>query len=170
MTIHERTTDYGTRYLDCTCDTTAIRIRTQSNGVKIYALQCLDCGRQLRAISKQAPEIIEMPNRLPFDTHLQAQWQARQQQHRATQQAERDGARILEGIEWRARYEAHLKSTAWRMKRQQVLARAKDRCEGCGVHMATQVQHITYEHLGNEFLFELVAVCDDCHRRIHDKG
>ena len=32
---------------------------------------------------------------------------------------------------------------------------------------ATQVHHLTYAHLGDELLFELISVCDDCRKRIH---
>ena len=39
-------------------------------------------------------------------------------------------------------------------------------CEGCGVRRAAQVHHLTYEHVGDELLFELVAVCGQCHDRI----
>jgi hypothetical protein len=27
--------------------------------------------------------------------------------------------------------------------------------------------HLTYAHLGDELLFELISVCDDCHARLH---
>jgi hypothetical protein len=29
------------------------------------------------------------------------------------------------------------------------------------------VHHLTYAHVFNEFLFELMAVCDECHDRLH---
>lgn len=28
--------------------------------------------------------------------------------------------------------------------------------------------HLTYAHVTQEFLFELVAICGDCHARVHD--
>ena len=33
----------------------------------------------------------------------------------------------------------------------------------------TQCHHLTYENVGEEFLFELVALCSDCHERLHQK-
>lgn len=42
-------------------------------------------------------------------------------------------------------------------------------CEGCGKARATQVHHKTYRNLGDEFLFELVALCDACHKRLRAK-
>ena len=32
---------------------------------------------------------------------------------------------------------------------------------------ATQAHHLTYEHMGDEFLWELKAVCRPCHERWH---
>lgn len=53
-----------------------------------------------------------------------------------------------------------------------VLERANHVCEGCGVNAATEVHHKTYKNVGNEFLFELVAICRPCHQRYHadDEG
>ena len=33
--------------------------------------------------------------------------------------------------------------------------------------MAKQVHHTTYANVGHEFLFELVALCPECHNRYH---
>jgi hypothetical protein len=62
----------------------------------------------------------------------------------------------------------YLQTDAWRDKRAKVMRRANWICEGCGVNKASQVHHLTYDHHGNEFLFELVAICTPCHERIHD--
>jgi 5-methylcytosine-specific restriction endonuclease McrA len=48
-----------------------------------------------------------------------------------------------------------------------VLQRANGHCEGCGQRKAVQVHHLTYEHVGQEFLWELRAVCSECHDRLH---
>src|SRR5439155_22697334 len=65
------------------------------------------------------------------------------------------------------KYNAYLESKEWQDKRERVLKRANGQCEGCGAKAATQAHHLTYAHVFNEFLFELVAVCDDCHQRLH---
>jgi len=48
-----------------------------------------------------------------------------------------------------------------------VFERANGLCEGCAEHTARHVHHKTYEHVCNEFLWELVAVCERCHQAIH---
>ena len=67
----------------------------------------------------------------------------------------------------RNRYERYLLSAEWKRTRELVLLRAKYRCEGCGIRDATEAHHMTYAHLGNEFLWELRAVCEFCHQRFH---
>lgn len=167
MTVQAITTELGYTYLKCDCDRTAIRIRTQSNGVRIYAEQCLDCGRQLRAVSKNSPEILEMPERVPFDTELATRWRERESALRQERIAAREAAQQEKNSEWWQRYTAYLQTTDWRLKRQAVMTRANNWCEGCRARNATQVHHLSYAHVFNEFLFELVAVCDTCHQRIH---
>lgn len=167
MTVEVVTTQAGLSYLKCTCDRSAIRRRIIANGNQIYALQCLDCGRQIRAVSKNAPEILEMPERMPFDETLQQQWQDRHKAHIEIQMRGRDAERKRKDTEWWQWYKAYLQTTAWRLKRQAVMARANNWCEGCRAREAVQVHHLTYDHVGNEFLFELVAVCLDCHSRLH---
>jgi 5-methylcytosine-specific restriction endonuclease McrA len=67
------------------------------------------------------------------------------------------------------KYIRHMKSELWQSLRRRVLARAKGRCEGCGQQPATDVHHLTYARLGNEMLFDLVAVCRACHETIHGR-
>ena len=67
------------------------------------------------------------------------------------------------------RYVDYLRSDHWQDTRRRVLQRASGFCEGCQQRRATQVHHLTYTHVGAEFLWELVAICDACHSRLHDK-
>ena len=70
---------------------------------------------------------------------------------------------------WQPAFAAHLTTVEWMERRRLVLIRARGLCEGCRHRKATTVHHLTYEHVGAEFLFELVAVCRSCHNRLHPK-
>jgi hypothetical protein len=85
----------------------------------------------------------------------------------ANEQYERK--RAEEHAQWRALYNRHINSPEWRALRLKVVARAGGVCEGCGVRSAAEVHHLTYRHLGAEFLFELRAVCVMCHDRLHER-
>lgn len=67
----------------------------------------------------------------------------------------------------KAQYAEYLTSTAWMERRRLVMQRCRGYCEGCGSAQATEVHHLTYRHVGNELLFELVGLCAGCHSRIH---
>lgn len=67
-------------------------------------------------------------------------------------------------------YRAYLRTPEWQERRLLVLQRAGYICEGCLKAPATQVHHMSYEHCGDEFAWELRAVCDPCHDRYHGKG
>jgi len=68
---------------------------------------------------------------------------------------------------WWERYNAYLLTPGWRSKRDRVLQRAHGLCEGCGAKRAVYAHHLTYERVFNEMLFDLVALCDECHQTIH---
>jgi hypothetical protein len=69
-----------------------------------------------------------------------------------------------------ARYRAVMRSTGWRRRRARVIRRAGGRCEtpGCGGR-AVDVHHTTYQDLGNERPWQLRALCERCHARLHGR-
>jgi hypothetical protein len=67
------------------------------------------------------------------------------------------------------RYRDYLRSDAWKELRDKVLNRDDHTCQGCLSRPATQVHHLTYEHIFEEFALELVSLCALCHARIHGK-
>ena len=68
---------------------------------------------------------------------------------------------------WWVWYSAYLETPEWAERRRLVLQRARGLCEGCRSAPAAHVHHLTYEHAGDELLFELVALCLACHQKAH---
>lgn len=66
----------------------------------------------------------------------------------------------------REEYQRYLKSPKWRSKCRAVMERDKYRCRFCG-QPAVQVHHLTYVRIFNEALYDLVAICKDCHELLH---
>jgi len=124
------------------------------------------------SVSAQAPCLLD---ELPWyesaieDEYLRVQQETRELL-RQKQRRERLAEQTVRDAEWQARYSEYLKSDAWQAKRVAALARDAGVCRGCGRHKATQVHHKTYAHVGREFLFELEALCDACHQRVHNEG
>lgn len=65
-------------------------------------------------------------------------------------------------------YKNYLKSKKWKVRRKQVLERDNYTCQECG-NKAWQVHHLTYKRIFNERLNDLISLCEDCHKEIHNK-
>lgn len=144
---------------DCSHEVTELRERTIKGGHTQYVHQCLRCGESAsKAISKHtvspAPPKWDMSLR---DRHYAARDQA-------VKQVEEEYKEHF----WDS-YDIYLKSSEWAERRRLVMERAQGICEGCRLQRGSQVHHLTYEHVGKEFLFELVWICKPCHERHHDK-
>jgi hypothetical protein len=138
---------------------TEVRRRVNADGRVSYWPQCLRCGRfpkgQVSKTTLADPAAVLDAD----DTLYEAYQAAINQKHVRLQKRER--------AERRRWYDRYLNSPAWRAKRKAVMERAQGRCEGCRSRPAVHVHHLTYVHVGHEFLWELVAVCDECHQRCH---
>ena len=141
---------------------TVVRAPVQGGGVQ-YVRQCDLCGEKVGSPISQRDRRAEFGEPPMFDAGIR-------EAHRAA----RDGA-VQAVHDWHsaawgeqvARYHAYLGSDAWRSMRERALVRAGGVCEGCLSATATEVHHLTYTHVGNELAFQLVAVCDACHKVCH---
>lgn len=122
--------------------------------------QCLTCGDSMRQpVSHVTVRLRFGPNEPPdFDEAA-----------RDTYTRNRLAALAQEREVGRAEYAQYLSSPEWRAKRQLVLKRCGGTCEGCMSAAVDQVHHLTYKHIYRELLFELVGLCDECHRVAHDE-
>ena len=76
-------------------------------------------------------------------------------------------------------YKQYLKTDKWKQKKQALIVRSMRNarkanrwgiCESCGYtpwKPCLQVHHLTYEHLFDEPLEELLLVCPWCHQKMH---
>lgn len=148
--------------LDCGHPTAAIRLRPDVNGNKRYQRQCLDCGQSVgnfiavAEVAKTVPRLELVPK---WDDALAERLEGEQTLQRQHMREE-----------WWEWYTGYLRSPEWRATAAQVHKRANNLCEGCRNAPSRHIHHLTYENVGKEFLWELVAVCVTCHERAHDKG
>jgi hypothetical protein len=159
------------------CDHIVIELRRKicTNGTPMYGHQCAECGRlQGDWLKSQAPVVLRSGELPAWDDQRSEQyWAERRARNRQISKDEvwddRQKQREEERKAWWRDYSEYLKSPAWRSKRARVLRRANGYCEGCLIEDATEVHHLTYKHVKNEFCFELAALCQFCHERIHDE-
>lgn len=135
----------------------ALRRRQVGRGVQ-YRMQCFDCGKAVGNAVAHAQAEREANGPIDdFDETLFERGRLLVPAPPTPQDWERR----------RAEYEAYLDTPAWQAKRAKVLKRCGGVCEGCGEAPATQAHHLTYAHLGDELLFELVGLCRTCHTAAH---
>jgi hypothetical protein len=143
----------------CDFEKTELRHRVIANGTSQVVYQCLQCGRSAtNPLPKSSvPNYLRLPK---WDDSIAKAWDRKR--HAAHVQAKQE-----DRAEFFKEHDAYLRTPAWKHRRELVLKRAKGICEGCGEAPATEVHHLTYENWKAEFLFELVALCHDCHDRLH---
>jgi len=148
---------------ECGHEARDLRRHRASNGSLHVKEVCLRCGWRGQSIPRSAEH-----DSLPLeDGAIERQYEANKKKaHHAILQNHLD-LQLKRTSEWHKKYEAYLASEAWQERRRLVFARAGGVCEGCRTRKATQVHHLSYQHFGDEFLFELVAICNECHSRIH---
>lgn len=131
-----------------------------------YWHQCAECGRFVRAL-KLADVIAEAGSLEVADADEDGPRRADQfEGDRARERLEEE--KRLKREEWRDAASIYYVSDEWREKRDRVIRRAGGICEGCGIKDASQVHHVSYEHFGNEMLWELRAICRTCHESLHE--
>jgi hypothetical protein len=126
--------------------------------------QCPDCGELVGEFVAHAQA---RPNTPSVDKEKLRTWREKEDAKWRALSDEYLQQRLDQDAAWWAQYDAYLQSDAWYRLRPYVFGRADGICEGCRRAPATQVHHLTYKHVTNEFLWELVAVCDICHERVH---
>lgn len=65
-------------------------------------------------------------------------------------------------------YEEYIQSDEWSARRSDYFSRHRRSCRACGKRSEIHLHHHTYERLFNEIDSDLVALCDGCHKNVHD--
>lgn len=65
-------------------------------------------------------------------------------------------------------YESYIRSSAWQMLRDKMVYDYDGKCYMCGTKDNIRVHHITYLHLGDEHHSDLIPLCADCHKKLHE--
>lgn len=155
----------GAQCKQCASTKSELRRRPTSNGGVQFKWQCLHCGRATTdAIPHATAAAYGSISEWDFETEKNyTDWLQKRVLDKRVQETA-FGLRF--SFEEHNRY---LLTPAWRQRRTLVLQRSRGKCEGCGVKDAEQVHHLSYAHWKEEFLWELVAVCLECHERFHQR-
>lgn len=149
-----------------------IRRHIFSNGIRVYQYQCVQCGTSIGTYLKHVDVLTifkDLNDVKDWDKRLEKSYIEKIRNENETYWEERRKKSKEEQQEFDEKYESHMKSDKWMEIRMLKLKQANYICEGCGKERATTVHHFSYNNLGEEFLFELAAVCVACHQRLHPK-
>lgn len=166
--------------MECQHSHSELRKKTFSNNTEHFGKQCLRCGALAGNWVKkdEALRLVSESQIARWDDELQDQyWAAVSLQNTINRERSDHNKPAFDYIDY-------LQSPEWRRKRDFVLRRDKYMCQGCFSRVgrydwclspvlqtrAELVHHLTYEHIGEEFCFELTSLCRDCHERYHQKG
>jgi 5-methylcytosine-specific restriction endonuclease McrA len=138
--------------------------RNDSLGRRQYFEHCKGCGISLSSAIAHA----KVRNLSDFTAQDMAALEASYSNERRARYERliRDAAERVQPSN-RQSYDDYLRSDAWKRRAAKILQRANGVCEGCLSNPASEVHHLTYQNIGQEFAWELRAVCRSCHSRIH---
>lgn len=164
----ERYTNWSVEFWAAECKhekTEIMRIPVAGGSIQVRAC-CTTCGDRVgNAMSQKDSAWVQT---LPiFSGDTSTSYQTRRHAERHTLLLNLARTQYQERGKFTKTYKQYLQSPEWRAKRDLVFKRSGGLCEGCGTAKATEAHHRTYQHFGNEFLFELLALCHACHERIH---
>jgi len=149
----------------CKHEESELRDYNTSNGGWQRKPQCLKCGSSAGTSIKRDKDL-DVPL---WDAKLKSRWVSSRNAKREEIESlliERTSQLKTGGY---AEYEDYLLTDEWRKKRALVLKRDGNVCQGCLSAPANEVHHLTYENIFQEFLFELISLCRDCHKMLHNK-
>ena len=127
------------------------------------------CGKWLKAVPGKLTTVGRATCKICLNAVENRKHNSMMDAERARERERLEREKAAKDREWWTWYNTYLRSPAWRERAARVKQRAGGICEGCGVRAAAQVHHVTYAHAGNEFLWELRAICNECHERIHSE-
>ncbi|MES2434226.1 MAG: hypothetical protein V4586_10415 [Pseudomonadota bacterium] len=133
--------------------------------------QCLTCGEGKGSAFPQNAQTLASPS---WDEALLERYEIERTAQFAAINAKYIDLAVAEELQrakdvkqYRQDYEGYRRTETWQRKRALVMKRAGGVCEGCLLCAAEIVHHRTYQNLGDELLFELVALCHQCHDKAH---
>ena len=128
-------------------------------------MYCLKCHKLHGSALKQAQYNLSDLKEIPKEKHDKYH-EERGNKYSSRLRELSDLQREWNKKEWLDEHNSYLRSEQWRDKREQALIRDNYLCQACLCARATEVHHLSYAHWRNEPLFELVSICNDCHKLI----
>jgi len=66
-------------------------------------------------------------------------------------------------------YSEYLLTDHWKKKSYNCKQKVGFKCQKCNSKENLVAHHLTYEHCGEEWGKDLICICDECHKKEHNK-
>lgn len=151
---------------ECAHEATEVMRVTIADGRMQVMKCCVVCGERFGSpLSQKDKDWVATLRSLPVD--LSGSYQRRRHGERKVRLLALAKKQYEDRGRFTRSYRKYMESGEWQNRRAKVLKRCAGICEGCGDRAATEVHHLSYAHFMEEFLFELVGLCHECHERWH---
>lgn len=143
------------------------------------ALQCLDCGKHLRSLKKadfpryQTLPAFEEGKEDAMNKHYSS-WLSEKHDayENAREELRRDvHVKVMTGelyINDNSMFATYYSSIEWARSRERIFERDNYQCRVLTCQKAAEcVHHIVYDRFGEEHDFDLIALCNGCHKDVH---
>jgi hypothetical protein len=157
---------YPSAFPECTGQFWTACRYVQRNGVAVAKYQCRQCfqihntpGFKNDMLPEDAPPVDKVREKETW-RYFNPEGEIREREQREF--FERNAV-------WQANDDPIYDSPEWKGVRAKKLA-LHPICEGCGEAPATLCHHTTYQRKRSPLLFEIKALCADCHGRLHGRG
>lgn len=158
-------------YEECCKESDVILVRFIDEGGKVHVRkQCKNCGKitnnSLPGFTPQQKSLLPVADKTRRELYQTRKWDLYKLFIDKCREKFNQRHSAKDTIWWN-NYKAYLQSDKWKRKSKKVLERDNHLCQACLDRKATQAHHLSYEFVGHEPLFDLIAVCDQCHEHLH---
>lgn len=150
----------------CECTDRRYVKKTKSNGSIEVRSQCQRCGDAIAVKRASLSPTVDI-NALPESSDDAKKARSEKMNARRTELA--SDSQSKKDAEFWSIYSEYMQSDQWKSRRRAVFERDKHVCQACLIRKAEQVHHLTYQHVFNEPLFDLISVCKLCHDDITEQ-
>jgi hypothetical protein len=141
--------------------------RIISGGNIIIQDECVECLTLCGSSQRRKPGWEKLPL---HDAKTRSRYERAEEQLKEDAVLYHARKQQIASAKFQYEYEEYRKGAVWKRARDAVMQRDKFTCQGCGANPATEVHHKSYHayrHAKRELLFDLVALCRDCHKLCH---
>jgi len=152
---------FDIEYIKCEHEKFEVLNLEMSNGKSMLKKYCLQCEHTFDNPLKQSDYNISKLRKSTNEKYHE--WRQKKTQSDMFEFYEIIKNRLsIKSVIAKSEYKEYIETDWWKSLRKKILIRDNYTCQICKCK-AEEVHHLTYQHKGKEYSFELVSLCHNCH-------